>query len=239
MRNLILALTAAVLFGMIAMPQARASELDKKTFVTFHQPMEIPGMILPSGDYVIKRADTALPDVVRFTNRTENHVYATVFAMPTYRPVPTSDVVIITEERAANAPEAIKKWFYPGDTIGAEFIYPKSRETLMAMNTTSFSEPSSPAPAPAMTQTPAPVPNEAESQAEPTPAPEPEVAQSTMPQTPAQNSTASSQPAQPQEPAATQQDLPKTASNLSLFALLGLLCAGVGVGFRSLSGYLS
>src|SRR5215207_9056832 len=64
---------AAALLGAITLPQARASEMDKKTFLTFHRSMEIPGMVLPPGDYVMKRADRSLPDVITFTNRRENH----------------------------------------------------------------------------------------------------------------------------------------------------------------------
>ena len=237
LRNSFLALAAAVMIGMVAVPQARASEMDKKTFVTFHEAMEIPGMVLPSGDYVMKRADNNLPDVIRCTNRAENHVYATVFAIPTYRQVPTSDVVIVTEERPANQPEAIKKWFYPGDTVGAEFIYPKSRERLMAMNTTTFSQPTAPEPEPRMTES-APTPIEV--QPESTPAPEPEIAQNTAPPAPTPSSTTTTQPATTtQEPASTSQQLPQTASNLELIALCGLIFAGMGLGLRTFARHLS
>ena len=228
-RNSFLAVAAVVLFGMVAMPQARASEMDKKTFVTFHQPMEIPGMVLPEGDYVMKRADNNLPDVVRFTNHAENHVFATVFVVPTYRQVPTSKTVIVTEERPANQPEAIKKWFYPGDTVGAEFIYPKSRGRLMAMNTTTFSQPTAPEPEPRMTESePTPV------EVQPAPAPEPEIAQNTAPPAPAP-APSSATPA----PSTTNQQLPQTASNLELIALCGFIFAGMGVGLRTLARHLS
>src|SRR5689334_12782518 len=160
---------AAALLSAVTLPQARASEMDKKTFLTFNRSIEIPGMVLPPGDYVMKRADRSLPDVITFTNRRENHVFATVFAIPTYRDVATSDVVIITEERPSNQPEALKKWFYPGDIVGAEFRYPKNRPTLMAMNTSSpltersnsFSSSSTtyePAPAPVVEREPEPLP---------------------------------------------------------------------------------
>jgi LPXTG-motif cell wall-anchored protein len=235
-------LILAALIGLTFVPRARGSEFDKKTLVTFHQSMEIPGMVLPAGDYVIKRADRSLPDVVRFTNAKENHVFATVFALPTYRQVPTSDVVIITEERAANSPEAIKKWFYPGDTIGAEFVYPKSHGTLMAMNTTSttFSEPSHTysAPAPAVTETPAPVASETQSKAEPEQRPtETEVAQYNAPQAPAPSSAQSSQPAQTThtETATKEDELPKTASNLPWFSFIGLLFVVGGLALRPLT----
>ena len=40
--------------------------------------------------------------------------------------------MITFEERAANSPEAIKAWFYPGDNYGQEFVYPKPRAVQLA-----------------------------------------------------------------------------------------------------------
>src|SRR5262249_49901564 len=140
-----------------------------------------------------------------------------------------------TEERPANQPEAIKKWFYPGDTVGAEFIYPKSRGRLMAMNTmttASFSQPTAPEPEPRMTEsagTPIGV------APEPAPAAEPvEIAQNTAPPAPAPSATTTPAP----EPAPAQQ-LPQTASNLGLIALCGFIFAGMGMGLRTLARHLS
>src|SRR5262249_7430378 len=35
-------------------------------------------------------------------------------------------------ERAAGAPPAIKSWFYPGNSIGEEFVYPRSQAMKIA-----------------------------------------------------------------------------------------------------------
>jgi LPXTG-motif cell wall-anchored protein len=35
-------------------------------------------------------------------------------------------------ERGAGQPEAIKAWFYPGETWGQEFVYPKTRAIELA-----------------------------------------------------------------------------------------------------------
>jgi LPXTG-motif cell wall-anchored protein len=225
---------------MVAAPRAHASEMDKKTFLTFHQPMEIPGMILPAGEYVIKRADRSLPDVIRVSDRSENHTFATVFTIPTYRERPTSKTVIITEERAANQPEAIKKWFYPGDTVGAEFIYPKSHGALLAMNTVppAFSSESNTVSTEEHKMSepvvePARVEPEHVEEVEPAPAHQ-EIAQNTMPP-----SSSSSAPAEPAPAATTQTQLPQTGSNLSLVALFGLLCTAAGLGLKKLAQCIS
>jgi hypothetical protein len=243
---------AAALLGAIALPQARASEMDKKTFLTFHRSIEIPGMILPPGDYVMKRADRSLPDVITFTNRRENHVFATVFAMPTYRDVPTGDVVIITEERPANQPEALKKWFYPGDIVGAEFKYPKHRPVLMAMNTSSAftersssfssmtsSEPSRPVAEPLVEREAEPLPA-----AEPTPVADRHEDLQEEPVLLAQN-TPQQDPATAQAPAATSPNtdtdnnqLPQTAGNFAAWGLLGMLSVIGGLLLRKFASQL-
>jgi hypothetical protein len=37
---------------------AHADELDQTTILTFSQPVEIPGQVLPAGTYVLKLAST-------------------------------------------------------------------------------------------------------------------------------------------------------------------------------------
>ena len=236
-------LAITTLCGAIFAPRVRA-EFDKKTFVTFHESIEIPGMVLPAGDYVIKRVDRPLPEIVRFTNAAENHIYATVVAMPTYRPVPSDNVVIITEERAGNAPEAIKKWFYPGDTVGAEFVYPKSYPTKsgsspVAMNLrpprTSepiFSRGASPAPVAAT--------DNARSQPASVRSTEEVVPQSTLPPATAPGSAGS--PARTPQSALlgppkprTQEETARAASNVLWFSLLGLICVCGGWALRKFS----
>ncbi len=43
-----------------------------------------------------------------------------------------SKPLITFEERPAGTPEAIKSWFYPGDNMGNEFVYPKARAVQLA-----------------------------------------------------------------------------------------------------------
>ena len=49
------------LLGLLSLPfmrSAQADEWDKKTDVTFNQPVEVPGMVLSAGTYVFKLADS-------------------------------------------------------------------------------------------------------------------------------------------------------------------------------------
>jgi outer membrane protein OmpA-like peptidoglycan-associated protein len=111
-------------FQSLWLINASADDWNKATRLTFNQPFEIPGMVLPAGTYVFKSID---PHVIQILNAGETHVYATVETISDYRMDPSDKTVITFEERQEGSPEAIKSWFYPGETIGEEFVYASSR----------------------------------------------------------------------------------------------------------------
>jgi hypothetical protein len=115
---------------------AHAQTWNKRTTVTFKGPVEIPGVgaqVLPAGTYVFKLLDSASDrHVVQVFNRDESHVYATILAIPNYRLKSTDKTVITFAERPAGEPQAIRAWFYPGDNWGQEFVYPRSRAVELA-----------------------------------------------------------------------------------------------------------
>lgn len=206
--------------GMIALtPTAKADAWDKKTVVTFNEAIEIPGMVLPAGTYVMRLVDSQSDrDIVQFLNQNQTHVYNTVLAIPDYREEPTSHAVITFEERAAGSPRAISSWFYPGDLWGDQFVYPKVH--TVAMTTAALTPP------PAPPVAPAPQP---QAQAAPAPAPAPTAA----PQ-PVQEAKAAPAPPVPSAPAPAPQsapakELPKTGSEMPLVGLLGSLAVMTGV----------
>ena len=124
----------AVLF--IGAGTASAQLASKKTTVTFNEPVEIPGVnaqVLPAGAYVFRLLDS-LSDrhIVQVFNKDESHIYATILAIPNYRLRATDKTVMTFAERAAGDPQAIRAWFYPGDNWGQEFVYPKRRALELA-----------------------------------------------------------------------------------------------------------
>jgi len=124
----------------LALPSGiKADAYNKKTIVTFNAPVEIPGVgaqVLPAGTYVIRVVDSlSTRDIVQVLNKEETHVYATVLTVPNYRLKATSKTVMSFKERAAGSPEALRAWFYPGNTFGQEFVYPKARALEIAKET--------------------------------------------------------------------------------------------------------
>ena len=124
---------ALSLVGLVMAPGARADDTNKKTVLTFSQPVEIPGHILPAGTYTFKLVDTIRDrQIVQISRGDESEIIATVMTIPNYRIRSTDETVIRFREMPAGSPEAIRAWFYPGDTTGRQFVYPKARALVLA-----------------------------------------------------------------------------------------------------------
>jgi hypothetical protein len=217
-------------------PSVKADGWNKKTVVTFSQPVEIPGgIVLPAGTYVFKLLDS-LSDrhIVQIFNQDQNHIYATILAIPNWRLDVTDKTVMTFGERAAGDPQAIRSWFYPGDNFGQEFVYPKRRAVelakmtnlpILAMPTELESEITKPAksvndePVVALKQAPL-------TAVKPT-GEEVEVAQVVTPPPAQQKETADAK--------GSMEQLPQTASLLPLLGLIGLLSLGAGLALMGIS----
>ena len=131
---------AAAVLVCLAMVHTVDAQSRKRTKVRFNAPIEIPNpstksgvMTLPPGEYIFAMADTGSSHhVVRVTDATGKTVHSMVMTMPDYRLNATSKTVMYLGERPAGSPAAIKSWFYPGETNGERFIYPKARAQALA-----------------------------------------------------------------------------------------------------------
>jgi hypothetical protein len=121
------------ILGFVLVSGAQAQVWDKKTVLTFSQPVEIPGHVLPAGTYTFKLLDSmSHRHIVQVFNADESQIIATVMAINDRRLAATGETVIRFDEVPAGSPEAIRAWFYPGDTTGHEFVYPKVRAAELA-----------------------------------------------------------------------------------------------------------
>lgn len=195
-------------------------EWNKKTALTFSQPVEIPGVILPAGQYVFKLADShANRHIVQVFNASQDQIFATLLAIPHYRMQPADKTLVLFEERRSDQPQAIHAWFYPGAQYGQEFVYPRARALELARETHQ----------PVLTGdvTPTETPSELEKTTVVALTPEnKEEAVAEVPEislAPPQPSTAPAPTAIP----APEPELPKTASPLPLIGLLGVSSLGL------------
>jgi hypothetical protein len=114
---------------------AKADEWNQQTKVTFNQPVEVPGRTLQAGTYwfVLANSDSDR-DIVQIFSEDWSTVYATVATVPSELFNPPDDTLLSFAEDKANGMPALVKWFYPGETTGHEFEYPKSKESTLAQS---------------------------------------------------------------------------------------------------------
>jgi hypothetical protein len=126
--NRFLLTTSLALIGFTT--TALADEWNKETILRFSAPVEVPGKVLQPGKYVFRLADSpANRNIVQIFSEDEKgnrHFVTTILANSAYRMETPDKTMIQFEERRAGDPDAISKWFYPGDNYGWQFAYPKS-----------------------------------------------------------------------------------------------------------------
>ena len=114
---------------------------NQDTFFTFSQPVELPRTTLPAGTYFFQLMDSpSNRHIVRIMSQDRKQLHATLMAIPYYSTDRPSDEpqVRFLEVPAANgaaASNAIKIWFYPGNSVGHEFIWPRDRAMSLARAT--------------------------------------------------------------------------------------------------------
>jgi Protein of unknown function (DUF2911) len=122
-----------IAFGFIYELAAHADESNQATTVTFNQPVQIPGQLLPAGTYVFRLANNdSSHNVVQIFNSDQTHLYVTLETIPIDRQEPTGHTVITLPEQDAGKPDVLLKWFYPGNMTGNEFLYSDQREKELA-----------------------------------------------------------------------------------------------------------
>ena len=132
------ACAAAMLLTLSATPAlAQGQPLDARTEFTFNQPVELPGVTLPPGTYIFRFVDGTTGRKVMQVQAKDasNKTYGMFLTINAQRPRPSDDAELRFLETPAGQPAAVKTWWYPGNTIGREFIYPKSQARRLAQAT--------------------------------------------------------------------------------------------------------
>jgi hypothetical protein len=123
---------AFVLFFEVS---AHADMSDQATELTFSQPVQIPGQVLPAGTYWFLLSNISeQQDVVQIFNSDRSRLYATLITASAERREPTGHTVVKLAEEESPKPAAVISWFYPGETTGHEFLYPKDQEKQLAQD---------------------------------------------------------------------------------------------------------
>ena len=243
---IVTAMVLAVLAVLAGRVTAQQINTNDKTFMTFTAAVEMPGVTLQPGTYVFRLADSPTRNVVQVLDEGEKNILGQWTFVQADRPRVTEETVVMFRETREGATPAVQFWYFPGEKIGKEFIYPKNQAERIASRTgenvrsdesviegsiadvkvgEASPAPAEPAAEPVAVAEPAPV-AVAEAAPAPEPAPAPVVEESRV--------AASQAPAEPRPVATSGQsnELPRTASPLMLSGLLGLLSLAGAAGLR-------
>jgi hypothetical protein len=137
-RLTISACAAAMLTAMSATPaRAQGGPMDARTEFTFNQPVELPNVTLPPGTYIFRFVDATTGKRVMQVQAKDagSKNYGMFMTISAQRPKASDNAELRFLETPAGQPAAVKTWWYPGNTIGREFIYPKSQARRLAQRT--------------------------------------------------------------------------------------------------------
>jgi hypothetical protein len=241
-KSFVISACAAAMFATVNVRPALAQggPIDSRTEFTFNSPVELPGVTLPPGTYVFRFADATTSRKVMqvLAKDSSNKTYGLFLTISAQRPKPSDDAELRFLETPAGKPAAVKTWWYPGNSIGREFIYPKeqARRLAMATNTTVLTTKSETvssqqmATADLVTVSPggqeAAVTEEVVNSAANT-APTSAAADTTFRRAPVQESTSASNMTN-----SSRRSLPRTNTMLPLIALMGLSSLAGGASLR-------
>src|SRR5580698_8122462 len=240
----VIALTSLAAVTTLA-PIMKADEWDKKTILTVNETIQLPNVTLQPGTYTFKLLDSQADRHIVQVFDNNNHILATILAIPNYRLRPTGKSTFSFWEVPAGQAPALRAWFYPGDNFGQEFAYPKDMSAQIASSakmavpttTAQSTEDLKTAPVTATNEnsTSSNLDQSAYTKTEttvaevaPAPAPAPEAAPVAPAPAPA---PVEASPAPEPQPAPVPAELPHTASSVPLIGLIGLVSM---VGFFAL-----
>jgi len=215
--RLFLAIGSLAFLGLTFVPRTWASDFDKRTVLTVHEPIQVPNTVLQPGTYVMKLMDSmGNQHIVQIFNADETELITTILAIPNERLKVTDKTSFEFWETPPGQPKALRAWFYPAWSWGQEFAYPKTKAVAIAA-VAKTEVPSTEAKTPEEFKRAEVVEVTPQGTVEPVPAPAPvEIAQATPP--PAREPVAEPAPAP-----APETKLPKTGSPYPLFGLAGLV----------------
>ena len=247
---IVTAMVLAVLAVLAGGVTAQQINTNDKTLMTFTAAVEMPGVTLQPGTYVFRLADSPTRNVVQVLDEGEKNILGQWTFVQADRPRVTEETLVMFKETREGSTPAVQYWYFPGEKIGKEFIYPKDQAERIAARTgvqvrsdgviegsiadvqVAEASPAAAEPAaePVAVAEPAPAPAVVAEVQSPAPAPE----RAPAPVVEESRVAASQAQAEPRAVGTSGQanELPRTASPLMLSGLLGLLSLASAAGLR-------
>jgi cobalamin biosynthesis Mg chelatase CobN len=135
MMTIATAVVGTVLVPLALSVAAQQPDTRDKTIMTFSNAVELPGMRLEPGKYVFRIADSTSRNVIQVLAEDETETLGQWLFVPAERQEVTGDTVVTFRETSATSTPAVQYWYYPGEKIGKEFIYPRDQALRIAART--------------------------------------------------------------------------------------------------------
>jgi hypothetical protein len=137
MANRIIASMALAVLTLGIAGAAQAQPADYRTYFTFSGPVTLPGVTLPAGRYIFRLADpNSSRKIIAIQSEDGKKQLAMLHTIPNQAMKAPNDAEIRFMETSSNVPPPVKTWWYPGNSIGYEFIYPRAQAMQLAKVTT-------------------------------------------------------------------------------------------------------
>ena len=138
MQVITLMLSATMVLSAISQ-EPLSYEWNKKSTLSIKDRVEVPGMVLEPGSYIVKLKESGEKrSVVEIRTSDETKVLATIVAVPDHRMRPDDDSEFTYHKVKGDAPSPIQSWFFAGDLVGLEFVYPKARALQIAKESNDY-----------------------------------------------------------------------------------------------------
>src|SRR4029079_5879287 len=121
------ALALAVLAVGATRVNAKETNTLERTCNRFSATVEMPGVTLEPGTYVFKLADSPSRNVVQVWDKDEKHMIGHWTFVQREPPRVTDETVVMFRETREGTTPAIQYWYFPGEKVGKEFLYPKDQ----------------------------------------------------------------------------------------------------------------
>jgi hypothetical protein len=125
-RNWVWAAVGVAVFALALGQHVAAGTIERTTYLTFSQPVQLPGVALGAGTYVFELANPmSAAGVVRVLSRDRRTAYFMGFTNAAERPRGMRhDALVSLGESAAGVAPRITAWWPIGETTGHQCIYP-------------------------------------------------------------------------------------------------------------------
>jgi len=125
--SIIACAAAGILLSVAAASISASTVLSRREFLTFRNPVALPGINLLPGTYVFELADPDTAGIVRVRDRATNAVKYTGFTYRISRTSSRRDSLVVLGEAPKGAPPPVVAWYPVDQDLGYQFIYRDGR----------------------------------------------------------------------------------------------------------------